>query len=76
MSIQDQITADQNAVAEAEAALSAAKDKLAADQAALDAIAPHLSLWQEVEACADSMSGGIESDLRAIVARAKALLGA
>lgn len=50
MTIQDQIAADQQAVADAQAKLEAAQAQLAADQAKLDAITPHLSLLDRIEA--------------------------
>ena len=76
MTIQENIAADQSSVAEAQAALDAANAKLASDQDALAAVQPHLSLWQEVEECAATWTGDVQADLRAIVAKARALLSA
>lgn len=50
MNLQDQITADQQAVAEAQAALDAANAKLAEDLAKQAAIAPHMTLLDQIEA--------------------------
>lgn len=74
MSLQDQIAADQQAVADAQAVLDAANAKLAQDQAAFDALQPHLSMWQEVEATAKKYGGEIETEFMSLVDRAKALL--
>jgi len=74
MSLTDQIAADQQAVADAQAALDAANVKLAQDQAALDAAQPHLSMWQEVEATAKKYGGEIETEFMSLVARARAFL--
>jgi hypothetical protein len=75
MALTDQIAADQQAVADAQAALEAAQAKLAQDQAALDALQPHLSMWQEVEATAKKYGGEIESEFTALAARARQMLG-
>lgn len=50
MNLQDQIAADQQAVAEAQAALDAANAKLAEDLAKQAAIAPHMTLLDQIEA--------------------------
>lgn len=50
MNLQDQIAADMQAVADAQAALDAANAKLSDDQGKLAAISPHLSLLDQIEA--------------------------
>lgn len=65
MTIQDQIAADQAAVATAQAALDAANAQLTADQAKLDNIAPHLSLLDQVEAELAKAEDGVDDALRA-----------
>ena len=75
MGIQENMAVHQVAVQQAQEALNMAIKQVAIDQAALDAIQPHVSLWQEVNAMASNMSGGVADDLRAVVARAYALLG-
>lgn len=76
MSLQDQIAVDQQAVVDAQAALDAANAKLAQDQAALAALQPHLSMWQEVEATAKKYGGEVESEFMALVSKARDYLGA
>jgi hypothetical protein len=74
MSLSDQIAADQQAVADAQAALDAANAKLAEDQAAYDAAQPHLTMWQEVEATAKKYGGEIETEFMSLVAKARAFI--
>ena len=71
----DNIAADQEAVATAQAVLDAANAQLAKDQAALNAVQPHLSLWQEVEAYAASLGTEAEATIKTFSDRAKALFG-
>ena len=75
MALADTITADQAAVASAQAALDAANAQLATDQATLAATVPHLSLWQEVEAYAATLGTEAESTIKSYSDRAKALFG-
>ena len=75
MSLADTLAADQLAVAQAQAALDAACAKVAADQAAIDAAQPHLSIWQEVEAYAATLGTEAESTIKSFSDRAKALFG-
>lgn len=75
MSINDDLSAAQSAVDadnERLAADTAARDAI---QAKIDAAAPHLSLWQEVQAEASQVGGELEARLMSIVARGRALLG-
>jgi hypothetical protein len=65
MSIQDQIAADQAAVDAAAAALATANAQLTSDEAKLAAIAPHLSLLDQIEAELASVEDGVEDSLRA-----------
>jgi hypothetical protein len=55
------------------AAVEAAQKKLADDQAAFDAIQPHLSVLAEIEALAFQFSGDTALQLSALVAKARAL---
>ena len=75
MALLDQIEADKAAVAAAQDSLNQANAKLAADQAQLDALEPHVSLWQEVENYAAAIGGDFESALKGFAARGKALVG-
>lgn len=75
MGLAETIAADQAAVAAAQAALDSANAQLATDQAALDAVQPHLSLWQEIEAYAATLGGDVESTIKSFSDRAKALFG-
>jgi len=72
----DSIAADQTAVANAVAALDAANTQLAADQASLDAIQPHLTVLAELEAQAAGWESAVADDVRSAIARIRALLGA
>lgn len=78
MTIQDQVDSDKVDVMNAEAALEAAKSKLALSQAQLDAIQPHLSLLQEFVGAAERHAASMESDINneflILVSKAKALL--
>ena len=76
MSLQDQITADTQALADAQAKLAAdtaadqavidaAAAKLAADQAALAAIQPHLSLLDQIESELTKVEDGVSAELQA-----------
>ena len=82
MSIADTIAADQTAVAAAQAALDAAQEaldastsQLAVDQAALDALAPHVGLWSEIESYASTLGTVAEAIIKGFSDRAKSLLG-
>ena len=75
MGLADTIAADQQAVADAQAALDAANAKLASDRAQLDAVAPHLALWEEVETYAASLGADVEATFKSFSDRAKSLLG-
>lgn len=65
MSIQDQIAADEAAVAAAQTALDAANAQLSADEAKAAAIAPHLSLLDQIEAELAAVENGVEDSVRA-----------
>jgi hypothetical protein len=71
--ITETIAADQQAVTSAQDALDSANAQLAADQAKADALAPHLSLWQEVEAEAAKYGAEAAAAFASLAARAKAL---
>lgn len=73
MTITEQLLADQQAVQAAQAALDAAADQLARDQAAMAALAPHISLWDEVASKINAHN--LEEIFSDVVARARALLG-
>jgi hypothetical protein len=75
MALQDDIQADQAAIAAAQQALDAANAKLAADQAALDALAPHQGVLAEIEAKAAQYGDAAVAEFSALTARLKALLG-
>jgi hypothetical protein len=82
MPLQDDITNDQAAVAaaietwkSAEAAVHDAQAKLAADQAQLDALAPHLSLFAELEQAAQKYGAEAAAEFASLAARGRALLG-
>jgi hypothetical protein len=71
--ITETIAADQQAIADAQAVLDAANAQLATDQAKADALAPHLNIWQEVEAEAAKYGAEATAAFAALAARAKAL---
>ena len=73
MTLTEQLAADQQAVQVARADLEAATERLAKDQAAMDAIAPHIGLWDEVAAKMNAHN--LESIFEDVVNRARALLG-
>ena len=58
MTIQDRITADQQAVAEAQAALDKANAQLASDQTALANVQPELDLITQLE---EKLSGNADA---------------
>jgi hypothetical protein len=74
MTLTEQLAADQHAVAEAETAPQAAKDKVTADQSAVDAVAPHVTWLQEIEAAAAKYGAEAEAEFASLVARGRALL--
>jgi len=49
MTLTEQITADEQAVKDAQAALDAAQATLAKDKAAYDALQPHISLLDQIQ---------------------------
>ena len=73
MTITEQLAADKDAVEAAQAALDTANTQLTKDQAALDAIAPHISLWDEVASKVNAHN--LEEIFADVIARARALLG-
>ena len=73
MSLQDQVTADQQAVQAAQTALDAANAQLAADQAKLEAAAPHLSMLQKIEAYVGNLVPEVQDEFRSLIAEAKSL---
>jgi hypothetical protein len=75
MPLQDDITNDQAAIAAAQQALEAAQAKLAADQAQLDALAPHISLFAELEQAAQKYGAEAAAEFASLAARGRALLG-
>lgn len=75
MSPQEQIAADQAAVQAAQAVLDAANAKLAEDQAVLDALQPHLSVLDEIEAYAIAHINEDEQEIHRLIAKARALFG-
>lgn len=66
MITQDQLDADK-------AAIAAATQQLAADQATFDAAQPHISVLEELEAYANNVSGDAVDAFRATIAKALAL---
>jgi hypothetical protein len=72
--ITETIAADQQDVAEAQAKLDAANAKLAADQQAADAAAPHVSIWQELEATMAKYGAEAQAEVTAAFARIKGVL--
>lgn len=72
MSLQDQITVDQQSVTDAQTALDAANAKLAADQAALAAVQPHLDLLSKIESELGAVEDDVEDALRAALDDIKA----
>lgn len=74
MNLQDQIAADQQAVADAQAALESAQARLAADLAKQAAIAPHLSLLDQIEAHMATVEESIKQGVMARVAELRALI--
>ena len=71
MTIQDRITADQQAVAEAQAALDKANAQLASDQAALANVQPELDLITQLE---EKLSGN--ADALNLLEQVKAIVNA
>jgi hypothetical protein len=69
MTIQEDIAADQ-------AALAAAQAKLAADQAALDAITPHLGVLQRLEEYATTLESEAKDKITSMVTELRGLFGA
>jgi hypothetical protein len=67
------IAADTQTVTDAQTALDAAKAKLAADEGQAAAAAPHLTIWQEVEAAAVKYGEEAVAEFNSLAARAKAL---
>lgn len=74
MTLQDQIAADQQAVADAQAALDAANAQLAQDQAKLDAIAPHLTLLDQIEAHIAGAEESVKAGVANLVAELRNLI--
>ena len=74
MNLQDQITADQQAVADAQAALDAANAKLAEDQNRLNAIAPHLSVLDRLEAHIATADEAVKQGVLSLVAELRNLI--
>lgn len=72
MTIQEQIAADQQAVAAAQADLDAANAILAADQAKLASIQPHLDLLDQIDAKLTAVEEGVDDTLRAALDSVKA----
>ena len=73
MTLTEQLAADQKALEAAESTLEEAKAAVDKDQAAMAAIAPHISLWDEVATMMNK--NNLEHLFADIVARARALLG-
>jgi hypothetical protein len=74
MNLQDQIAADQQAVHEAQTALLAANAKLAEDQAKLEAIAPHLSVLDRLEAHIATAEESVKQGVLNLVAELRNLI--
>jgi len=72
MTIQDQIAADQQAVAAAQADLDAANAILAADQAKLASIQPHLDLLDQIDAKLTAVEEIVDDNMRAALDSVKA----
>lgn len=70
----ESIAADEQAIADAQVTLDAAKAKLAADQGAADALAPHVGYLAEFEAAAAKAGGEVEAEILAVVAKVRAFL--
>lgn len=73
--IQEQIAADEQAVSEAQAALEAANAKLSADRARLAAVAPHLSLLDQIDAELTTIEEGAGARINALTAQLRNLFG-
>lgn len=73
MGIQDQVVADQAAVDAAQAALDQAREKLEQDQAALNAIAPHLSVIAEIEAEAEKLGDEAKAVFHGLASKLRSL---
>jgi hypothetical protein len=73
MSLQDQIAADQQAIQAAQAALDAANAQLAKDQAALEAVQPHLSVLAEIEQEAEKLAEDGKNVILGLTAKLRAL---
>lgn len=67
MITQEQLAADQ-------AAIDAAQAQLAKDTEAFNAVQPHLTLWEEVEAAASKYGAEAHAEIAAIAEKGKALL--
>lgn len=63
----------QEKIAADQAALDAAQVQLSADQAALEAATPHLSVLAEIEAFGEHVADDVRDAFNEVVARAKAL---
>jgi len=74
MNLQDQIAADAQAVADAQAQLDAANAKLAEDQAKLEAIAPHLSVLDRLEAHIATAEESVKQGVLNLVAELRNLI--
>ncbi|KAF3997538.1 hypothetical protein [Glaciimonas immobilis] len=73
MALQDVIAQDQIDVQSAQATLDVANAKLSADQALLDAAAPHLSVLAELEIEVTKLSGELQSGFSILIAKARSL---
>lgn len=75
MTLQDQLTASQQAVESAQTVLDGAKAQLVKDQAAFDAAQPHLTVLQEMEAEAARIGGETASVFGSLISKARSLFG-
>jgi hypothetical protein len=73
MSLQDIKAAAETEVLMAEDVLAHAKAKFQAAIDAIDAAAPHLSLWAEVEAAAQKYGAEASQEFQSLAQRARAL---
>jgi hypothetical protein len=75
VALQDDIQADQAAIAAAQQALDAANASLADHQRQMEALAPHQGVLAEIEAKAAQYGDAAVAEFSALTARLKALLG-